>query len=151
MGDKGGNSIALNDHKAFLFSKEKNLLVIPVSVQQEDILEIQGSIIKKLDEKMEIMPPMKNKYFNGAMVFYVDKKGFMLKGKVDHSDSDNNYGYSPDSVKRSLYIENILYTLSNKYLKMNGLSDIEEVNSLELGSGAKIMPVSESMPVIRDF
>ena len=80
--------------------------------------------------------PNSTKYFNGAMVFYIDKKGFKLKGEVNHSDNNNDnsygyYGYNSDAVKRSLYIENILYTLSNKYLKMNDLSDVEEVNNLK--------------------
>ena len=142
LGDSRSNSIALYDHKAFLFSKEKNLLVIPVDSEEAGILIDEVFIENNDDEDEEniteekmIMPnPNSAKYFNGAVVFYVDKSGFKLKGKVDHSDSDNSsrYGYNSDAVKRSLYIEEILYTLSNKYLKMNNLSDIEEVNSLEL-------------------
>jgi len=50
-------------------------------------------------------------------------------------------------VKRSLYIENILYTLSDKYLKMNDLSDVEEVNSLELRKDVVIVPVPRPIPV----
>jgi len=129
------DSIALRDHKAFLFSKKKNLLVIPVNVDKAEILV--DKVFKENNEEGEMniireMPkPDSIKYFNGAMVFYLDKNGFKLKGKVDHSDDNNNYRYGSDTVKRSLYIENILYTLSNKYLKMNDLSDIEEVNSLE--------------------
>ena len=30
IGDRGTDSYALNDHKAFLFDREKNLLVLPV-------------------------------------------------------------------------------------------------------------------------
>ena len=134
-----GNSIALNDHKAFLFSREKNLLVIPVNLESSEKLEV--SIIDDINNSSEdlvekIIMPNPTKYFNGAMVFYVDKNEFKLKGEVNHSDnnSDNSYGYygyQSDAVKRSLYIGNILYTLSNKYLKMNDLSDVEEVNSLK--------------------
>lgn len=131
---KRSNSIALNDHKAFLFSKKKNLLVIPVNSEETGILinEMPGENIT--EEKMMMPNPNSTKYFNGVAVLYVDKEGFRLKGTVDHSDGDNNnrYRYNSDSVKRSLYIEDILYTLSNKYLKMNNLNDVEEVNSLEL-------------------
>ena len=132
LGDSRSDSIALHDHKAFLFSKEKNLLVIPVNSEKAELL-INEISIENVTEK-EMMMPNPTEYFNGAAVFYIDKSGFKLKGKIDHSDSDNSnlYGYNSDAVKRSLYIEDILYTLSNKYLKMNNLSDIEEVNSLEL-------------------
>lgn len=130
--DQRGNSIALRDHKAFLFSKEKELLVIPVNLENlEKIEELMISSKEKFVE--EIIMPNPTKYFNGATVFHIDKQGFKLRGKIDHSKGDNNrYQYNSNAVKRSLYIENILYTLSNKYLKMNDLSDIEEVNSLEL-------------------
>ena len=135
-----GDSIALRDHKAFLFSKEKNLLVIPVNLEEERTIEDADG--------MKGVEKVINEYFNGAAVFYIDKKGFILKGKVDHSDgnSNNNYGYNSDAVKRSLYIENILYTLSDKYLKMNDLSDIEEVNSLELRNYGVIIPVPRPIP-----
>jgi len=147
-----GDSIALNDHKAFLFSKEKNLLVIPVnleSLEESGVLMINGSGDSSEDIVEKIMMPNPTKYFNGAAVFYINKKGFILKGRVDHSDSDSNnrYGYNSDAVKRSLYIENILYTLSDKYLKMNDLSDIEEVNSLELKKDVVIIPVPRPIPV----
>jgi uncharacterized secreted protein with C-terminal beta-propeller domain len=141
LGDSRSDSIALYDHKAFLFSKEKNLLVIPVNSEEVKILineaeDVVGEEENIIEEKM-IMPnpnPIPTKYFNGATVFYVDKSGFKLKGKINHSDGSDSsrYGYNSDAVKRSLYIEDILYTLSNRYLKMNNLSDIEEVNSLQL-------------------
>ncbi len=147
-----GDSIALNDHKAFLFSKEKNLLVIPVNLESSEksgVSIIDSSSGSSEDIVEKIMMPNPTEYFNGAAVFYVDKKGFKLKGKVDHSDGDSNnrYGYDSDSVRRSLYIENILYTLSNKYLKMNDLSDIEEVNSLELKEDPIIIPIPRPIPV----
>jgi len=122
MGDAGSNSIALNDHKAFLFSKEKNLLSIPVSIRES------------LDNRWGKLT------FSGVAVFDVNKNGFKLKGKIDHSDNGgvsekdywNSYRYYDNTVKRSLYIGDILYTFSNKYIKMNKLSDLEEVGELEL-------------------
>ena len=123
MGDAGSDSIALHDHKAFLFSRDKNLLVIPVSIRES----IDGSSWGKFT-------------FSGAAVLNVDKNGIELKGKIDHSDggknSDNDYwrgyNYYDNTVKRSLYIDDVLYTFSNQYLKMNQISDLELVEKLEL-------------------
>ncbi len=123
MGDAGSDSIALRDHKAFLFSRDKNLLSIPVSIRES----LDGRSWGKLT-------------FSGAAVFLVDKNGFELKGRIDHSDggqpADSDYwrGYSyyDNTVKRALYIENVLYTFSNRYLKMNKLEDLELVKNLEL-------------------
>ena len=130
LGDRNSNSIAINEHKAFLFSKDKNLLVIPVTMQ-EDVVEVQKSVI--FEEDMIIMPPVR-KYFNGAAVFDISKKGFELKGKIDHSNDDNKSWNRNSNVQRSLYIDNVLYTLSNKYLKANGLNDLNEIKSIELVS-----------------
>ncbi len=129
MGDEGSDSIALRDHKAFLFSRDKNLLVIPVSIQESS----SGFI----EEIMRVYPKLT---FSGAAVFKVDKSGFELKGKIDHSDngkpadSDHWQGYSyyDNTVKRSLYIDDVLCTFSNKYLKMNKIEDLAPIKNLEL-------------------
>ena len=127
LGDRSSNSIAINEHKAFLFSKDKNLLAIPVTMQ-EDIVKVQESAI--FEEEM-IMPSVR-KYFNGVAVFNINKKGFELKGKIDHSDDENKSWNRSGNVQRSLYIDNVLYTLSNKYLKANGLNDLNEIKNIEL-------------------
>ncbi len=123
MGDAGSDSIALQDHKAFLFSKDKNLLVIPVSIRESDGDRYYGKLT-----------------FSGAAVFSINEKGFELKGKIDHSDGGKasaedywgGYNYYDNTVKRSLYIENNLYTFSNKYLKINKISDLGAVKNVEL-------------------
>src|SRR3989339_837115 len=109
MGDRGSDSIALYDHKAFLFSRDKNLLAIPVSLQNSG--EFGWSKLT----------------FTGAAVFNITRDGFKLSGKIDHSDGGRisnqdywgGYTYYDNTVKRSLYINDALYTFSNKYLKKN--------------------------------
>ena len=51
------------------------------------------------------------------------------------SDDDEllKAGYYPSydsSISRSLYIDNVLYTVSNKMVKMNDLGDISKINSV---------------------
>ncbi len=114
------DSIALNNHKAFLFSKSKNLLVLPVN--------IRGMADKNNKNEFSY-----KENFRGAMVWDINKKGFRLKGRIDHRDLNdkNNPNYYDNSVKRSLYIENTLYTFSNNKLKINKLSDLSLINSIE--------------------
>src|SRR3989339_219866 len=122
MGDRGSDSIALYDHKAFLFSRDKNLLVIPVSLQNSG--EFGWSKLT----------------FTGAAVFNITRDGFKLSGKIDHSDGGRisnqdywgGYTYYDNTVKRSLYINDALYTFSNKYLKINNLNDLSLVSNIEL-------------------
>ena len=42
------------------------------------------------------------------------------------------YYDSPASVKRSLYMDDVLYTISEKKVKMNDLDDLGEINEIEL-------------------
>ena len=134
LGDSSSNSAALNDHKAFLFSKDKNLLVIPVSMRVSGVVKEE---LPAPDTGTVVMPdPITFSNFNGAVVFSIDKYRFNLRGKIDHYDlsaAGKKWGYDYNTaVKRSLYIKDALYTLSNMYLKANSLDDLKEIKSLIL-------------------
>jgi len=77
--------------------------------------------------------------WQGAYVFNISlAEGFILKGGITHSDDDHFVSardsyYSYDySVKRSLYISNVLYTISDKLVKMNNMEDLSEISEIEL-------------------
>lgn len=129
IGGRGTDSEALHDHKAFLFSREKNLLVIPVS-------EYSAAPETGASEWQ-----WKTKYWQGAYVFNLDlANGFALKGRITHqnnTDSEKYYYDWSSQIRRSLYIENILYTISNRMIKMNSLSDLSEINKIELPAQAE--------------
>jgi len=117
IGDRGTDSPVLRDHKAFLFDKSKNLLVMPVSVVESG----------------------KGFVWQGAYVFDIYlEEGLVLKGRITHLEDDSDlmkngyYFSSPFSVKRSLYIDNVLYTISEKKIKMNSLENLEQINEIEL-------------------
>ena len=141
------DSIALYDHKAFLFSKDKNLLVIPASYEKSEIFADDPAskdfVLSDGVTGIEgIIMPSPSKYFRGAAVFYIDESGFKLQGTIDHSDGSDDYGRygGLNSVKRSLFIKEILYTLSDKYLKMNKLDGLEDVSSLTLSDAENPTP-----------
>jgi uncharacterized secreted protein with C-terminal beta-propeller domain len=128
------SSDALYDHKAFLFSKDKNLMVIPVSINTYSMNWQQSN------------------YWQGAYVFNIDlTNGIMLKGKITHENETANktdYYYDYQSqIRRSLYMENILYTLSSKMIKMNDLSNLSEINKVELPIEQQIYPYPVKMVV----
>ncbi len=133
IGDRGTDSYALYDHKAFLFDKERNLLVIPVLLAELTEQQKSGEAWEYGDYK-----------FQGAYVFKLTLDGgFELKGRVTHVQDPQSFlksGYyyfgDGDSVKRSLFIGNIgeevLYTISDKFIKANKLSDLSEISLVEL-------------------
>lgn len=133
IGDRGTDSYALSDHKAFLFDREKNLLVLPV-------------LLAELSGEQKAAPDRQaNDYgsytYQGAYVYNVSLEGgFALKGRITHVENpaemgrDYGYGYygAADSVRRSLYIGSNLYTVSEAKVKVNRLSDLGEVATVRL-------------------
>lgn len=121
IGNQRTDSMALDDHRAFLFDKSKDILSIPIHSRM-DAFEMDG-----------ISGISRNQQWHGFYVYGLDaSKGFDLKGTIQHTVGDDSWPYSHTSP-RSFYIEDVLYTVSDAYLKMNDLSDIEnEINSIRL-------------------
>ena len=130
IGDRGTDSPVLRDHRAFLFSRQRNLLVMPVLVAEIDSDAYSGSVPANAHGEY---------VYQGAYVFHVSlTDGFIIRGKITHLDGKDDllksgyYFESQYSVERSLYIDDVLYTISKGMIKMNSLEDLEELNRLEL-------------------
>jgi len=117
LGGRGSESLALYEHKAFLFSKEKNLLAIPVYLRDD-------------------AKNLASNNFEGAAVFKITDKKIELQGKIEHTDGSqpsnvfNRYG--DNEVLRALYIKDMLYTFSNSFLKLNKLDNLDLVKKIEI-------------------
>lgn len=129
IGDRGTDSPLLDNHKALLFSREKNLLAFPVSVA-----EIRDDTPNK-DEAWAYG----SFAFQGVYVYNLDLAGgFRLKGKITHlTDEDikmagNSWYRSGRNIDRALYIGSTLYTLSQSEIRANDLSTLQEVNRLTI-------------------
>jgi uncharacterized secreted protein with C-terminal beta-propeller domain len=104
----------LTDHKAFLFDKSKELLVIPASYYQNSGV---------------------TSWWQEAYVFKVTlSEGIHLRDTITHEGSTSGTVYWDASywVKRALYIDNVLYTVSDKKIKMNDLDSLALLNQLIL-------------------
>jgi len=130
IGDRGTDSPVLRDHKAFLFSRSKGLLVMPVLVAEIDPKQYSGTV----------PPDAYGEYvYQGAYVFNVTlTEGIQLKGRITHMEGVDDlmksgwYFESPYAVKRSLYIDDALYTISDKMIKINSLDTLNEIKTVEL-------------------
>ena len=128
IGDSSTHSEALHNHKAFFFDKKSGVLSIPVSGDAENLNGISSS---------KMFAPDYNRW-SGFYVFDVDiSEGFNLKGTVTHSAEDSRY-YGMGNA-RTFYIDDILYTASEAFLKMNYLNNLEEVNSIKLENTGKFI------------
>lgn len=115
------NSPALYDHRAVLFSKEKNLLAIPITYGAPYRIMVETD-----------MYPYKPDW-QGVFVFNISpEQGIKLKGKVEHKNTPYQGKYYANNIKRSLYIEDILYTISDQQVKVNKLDDMRDLKTIKL-------------------
>ncbi|WP_163854961.1 beta-propeller domain-containing protein [Paenibacillus elgii] len=131
IGDRGTESPLLYNHKALLFSKEKQLLAFPVTVAE--VKDKTGANTQENASKYGDFT------FQGAYVYGLDlQKGFQLRGKITHLTGDDMnkagqhwYG-SERNIERLLYIGDTLYSSSPDMVKANNLNTLREVGSLQL-------------------
>lgn len=134
IGDRGTDSAALTDPKAFLFDKSKNLLVIPVNL----------ALVSEAN-KQQGSSAYGETVWQGAYVFSLSANGgFTLKGTITHLNATlldsqghlvNNANYwstQNEWITRSLYIGNTLYTISNGAVKLNSLTDLSQIAQVNL-------------------
>jgi inhibitor of cysteine peptidase len=139
IGNRGTDSPALYDHKAFLFDKDKQLLVIPVS-----LYEIPQKTLDTVNDSniTEIQPDWGQFTFQGAYIYRLSlESGFEYKGRITHqtpeemqhpSDYYWYWGSSNTDITRTLYIGDVLYTVSDLMVKMNNLADLNDITSITL-------------------
>ncbi|MGE5548898.1 MAG: beta-propeller domain-containing protein, partial [Bacillota bacterium] len=140
IGDRGTDSPVLSDHRAFLFDRARGLLVLPIT-----LAEIKGE---------RTSPTQHGEFtFQGVYVYHVSLDGgFKLRGRVtQYDDSDafaksGYYFYGDRSITRSLYIDNVLYTLSSARLQLNDLDTLERIKALDLVSLAVATPGPAATP-----
>ncbi len=130
IGHRGTESPVLRDHKAFLFDRTRDLMVIPVLVAEIDEADHPGGVPDWAYGK-----PV----WQGAYVFDISPaEGITLRGGITHVDSPDKleqrryFFSSPYSVTRSLYIGDVLYTISEALIKMHDLDDLGYINQVEL-------------------
>lgn len=138
IGDRRTTSAILTNPKALLFSKEKQLIAIPVNNYSEDF-EVSSSG----DSYSSVINSYKS-YSNpriaeGYFVYKLNlQDGFKLKGTITHETSSDNkslyYSYNPSKLLRGLYINNNLYTVSETAVKVNNLDTLELVDEIKIKS-----------------
>jgi inhibitor of cysteine peptidase len=99
----------MSDHKALLFDHTKDLLAMPISANFYNSTWRQSLYV-----------------FNLTLT-----NGLVLKGTINHQNSASNRDSGYD-VKRALYINNVLYSVSDKKIKLNDLGDLAFIKEISL-------------------
>lgn len=134
IGDNRTTSAVLTNPKAFLFSKEKNLVAIPVNNYSEDF-EIKVSDDESYDKLIKSYKNYDKSYIGeGYFVYNIDlQSGFNLKGIITHESNPTKvYNYNYSKMLRGMYIDDNLYTISENQIKVNKLDNLELVSELKI-------------------
>jgi hypothetical protein len=132
IGTRGSSSEALADHLAFNYFAPKNVLAIPMTICEG------GNTTGGYGTDMT---------FSGLMVYDVTAAtGFSLKGKVAHPNTTDGTGNTYDSigcsnwwanatseVKRSIIMDDYVFSVSGSRIKVNALAD--------LATDVKVLPI----------
>jgi uncharacterized secreted protein with C-terminal beta-propeller domain len=124
IGSRGTYSEVLNNHKAFLFSKEKDILSFPITVN-----ELKGNTSASSYGELT---------FQGAIIYGIDlEKGFVEKGRISHVDivstGKKYFSYDYDlAISRIIYIGDTLFTLSDGLIKSVDMNSMEELDNLKI-------------------
>ncbi len=134
IGDRGTDSYALQDHKAFLYDAENQLLVLPIYLY-EITDEVKQQYANETFENGNFsaygVPT-----FQGAFVYKVTlSDGFVEQARISHIDKevDLKSGYYYDweyQVQRALFIGNTLYTISQAEIKANMVDGWKEISKV---------------------
>lgn len=121
VGGPGTSSPAINDHKAVLFDKSLNLLVIPVEVTAQSQNTTYWYSYQPI--------------WQGAYVFNIaPNSGIVFKGGITQLQNGQLPTWQDNSlfITRAMYIGSVLYSISNSMVQMNSLSDLTELGSVSL-------------------
>jgi len=129
IGTRGSSSEALTNHLAFNYFAPKNLLALPMTVCEGGAGGSSGTEMT----------------FSGLMVYDVTaESGFAKRGQVSHPNSStganaydsracsNWWTNARSEVRRSVFMDDFVYSISERRVKVNGLgnlaSDVAEVS-----------------------
>ena len=107
IGNSSTYSEITSNHKALFYNKEKNLIGFPINTYGSNYREDKTILaLYKID--------MKNEEFKEY-------------GKIE-----NDIGYSYNSIRRAIYVGNIIYTLSNDRILAYDIESLDKINELTL-------------------
>jgi uncharacterized secreted protein with C-terminal beta-propeller domain len=133
IGDRGSDSPVLHDHKALLFDPVRKILALPVLITQKD---------NPNAPPYEYGKPV----WQGAYIFNVSlNQGLILIGRISHLNKTGNiaenldlrqyFVYNEDYfIKRIIYINDAIYTISNRIVLINNLTNMTEINNIALSA-----------------
>ena len=135
IGDRRTTSAILTNPKALLFSREKQLIAIPVNNYSEDV--DMGTETDSYESSISRYKNYSKAYIaEGYFVYTINlTNGFKLRGTITHENTKTSgyYTYGTTSkLLRGLYIDDNLFTVSEAAIKVNKLDTLEQISEIKI-------------------
>jgi uncharacterized secreted protein with C-terminal beta-propeller domain len=128
IGDRSTTSPTLSDHKALLFDRQKDLFVVPLSMQQT--IWIENDLPSSVPQPLA--------FFQGVAVYRLTlEKGFEFQTQISHETDPSvprrhSNPQAEDVIQRSLWIDDALYTISDREIAIHDLGNFRELKRIHL-------------------
>lgn len=152
LGGIGSYTELASNHKALLFSKEKNLIAFPALLTGESGVKtkdggmlFQGLVILKVENDSKLV-------LRGGLTNSKNLKSLTGNGvpynQITQEDQMALYGY--DTITRGLYIGDRLITLSSRLVRQYDLNSLQLLGSATLKGYEAMYGVDVSVPAVRE-
>jgi len=152
LGGIGSYTELASNHKALLFSKEKNLIAFPALLTGENGVKtkdggmlFQGLVILKVENDSKLV-------LRGGLTNSKNLKSLTGNGvpynQITQEDQMALYGY--DTITRGLYIGDRLITLSSRLVRQYDLNSLQLVGGVALKGYEALYGVDVSIPAVRE-
>jgi inhibitor of cysteine peptidase len=149
LGDRGSDSPALTDHKAFVYDPKNSLIMFPASIAK--ISEGSCKNISPVSCYGTIVS-------QGAQIVKIDKDNKLsLQKEITHFTSKvAGYSYysSNEYVERSLIVGDNIITISDDFVKINSIESQKELKTIDLKTFSEkeaVQQVKSIYPVYKDY
>jgi inhibitor of cysteine peptidase len=120
IGDRGSDTPVLNDHRAFTYDAQRNIMALPL-------------LIAKVQNGYGTPPyAYGDPVWQGAMLFQVGNQGFKLLGNLTQMPQGEINGNYPYFVNRVVLIGDFVYTISEQAVQVNDLGTMSQVTTIQL-------------------
>ena len=139
IGDSRTKSAILSNPKALLFSKEKNLIAIPVNNYKDDLTEDEDTIDVKDNRSIKKYYQDNSNYISeGYLVYSINlEDGIKLRGRITHTanttkrvETKRAVYTATKNLLRGLYINDNLYTIDENEIKVTDLNTLNLIADL---------------------
>lgn len=126
LGERGSESEALRNHKAFVLDMKHNLIIFPALETKVDKSKCNQNYYGDINSCYG------DPVWQGAEIISFADKKLSLKGQISHFEGSypTNYSSNPQYITRAIVLEDTIFTLSDTKVMLNKIETLEKIKEI---------------------